>query len=639
LTTLSAQNILPAEKEVEEPLHVAIVVTYAHPYIGSGLGVVAKFQAEYLASQGHSVALISSNIPRTSKNFVLNNVTHIKVPALALLEKLHVPVPILFFNRKAMSAIKHADIVHVHDILYPSSFFATLLAKFYKKKVIITQHVPHVYYANRIINTIEKIVFCTMGLITLWAGSAVIVLNASVYQWVKRYTDAVYYIPNGVDLKLFRSPTAQEKQAIRERYTIPLHDFVVLFVGRFVPKKGFDLLYNAKDPAYLLVFVGGGIIPDYIKFDDSVKIIGPLPQEELALLYQASDVFILPSYGEGFPLSIQEAMATGLPIITSKQNNVSHLLDSPLISYIERTETDIKSAIKKIQTNAKLRQDMSDYSRTIATENYSWEKNNTKLLDIYYDRPQVDTLQEPKTICVTTSWDDGHKLDTRLAALLKKYGIKGTFYICPQDREFKREELLGVQEMLAVSKDFEIGGHTITHPHLTAVPIAQADAEIAQSKAYLEELLQREITAFCYPYGDYNDAVKDLVQKHGYRLARTTKRYAFALSQDLFALPTAFHTYSHYSDLHKILSFAKFSPATVKKFWDWENLAIALFEHTCQTGGVFHLWGHSWEIEKNNGWQKLENVFAHIAAKNNVIHQTNTEILTSRDLVGASRTL
>jgi D-inositol-3-phosphate glycosyltransferase len=639
LTTLPAQIMLPSKKGLEESLNVTIIVTYAHPYIGSGLGVVAKFQAEYLASQGHTVTLISSNIPKSSKKSVLNNVIYIKVPAIALLEKIHVPVPILFFNRKAMSAIKHADIVHVHDILYPSSFFATLLAKFYKKKVIITQHVPHVYYANKIINAIEKVVFYTMGLVTLWAASAVIVLNASVYEWIKHYKNAVYYIPNGVDLTLFHSPTVQEKRSIRKRYDLPLNKFVVLFVGRFVPKKGFDILYNAKDPSYLLVFAGGGIIPDSVKFDDSVKIIGPLPQEELAMLYKASDVFILPSYGEGFPLSIQEAMATGLPIITSKQNNVSRLLDSPLISYIERTETDIKSAIKKIQTNAKLRQDMSDYSRTIAIENYSWEKNNTKLLDIYYDRSQVDVMQEPKTICVTTSWDDGHKLDTRLAALLKKYGIKGTFYICPQDREFKRKELLSVQEMLAISQDFEIGGHTITHPHLTEVPILQADAEIAQSKAYLEEILQREVTAFCYPYGDYNDAVKDLVKKHGYRLARTTKRYAFALSYDLFALPTTFHTYSHYSDLHKILSFAQFSPATVKKFWDWENLAIALFEHTCQTGGIFHLWGHSWEIEKNNGWHKLENVLAHIAANSNVTHQTNTEILTSRDLVGASRGL
>ncbi len=235
-------------------------------------------------------------------------------------------------------------------------------------------------------------------------------------------------------------------------------------------------------------------------------------------------------------------------------------------------------------------------------------------------------------VYVTTSWDDGHKLDIRLAALLKKYGIKGTFYVCPQDREFKSEDLLSPQDVLTISKDFEIGGHTITHPHLTQIAISQAEDEIVQSKSYLENLLQREVTAFCYPYGDYNDEVKGLVKKHGYKLARTTRRYAFDIAQDVFELPTTFHTYAHYSDLHKILYFSNFSFSNFKKYWNWEKLAIALFDYTYQTGGIFHLWGHSWEIEKNNGWQKLENVFSYIAKKNNVVNQTNTGILDeSRD--------
>lgn len=230
-------------------------------------------------------------------------------------------------------------------------------------------------------------------------------------------------------------------------------------------------------------------------------------------------------------------------------------------------------------------------------------------------------------IYVTTSWDDGHKLDIRLAALLKKYGIKGTFYVCPQDCEFKNEDLLSTQDILSISKDFEIGGHTITHPHLTKIAISKADDEIARSKSYLEALLQQEVTAFCYPYGDYNDEVKGLVKKHGYKLARTTKRYAFDVTQDVFELPTTFHAYAHYSDLHKILSFSNFSLTNLKKYWNWEKLAIALFDYIYQNDGVFHLWGHSWEIEKINGWQKLENVFSYIAQKSNVVHQTNTEIL------------
>jgi len=386
LATLAVQSTVPSKLELEAPLNVVIIVTYAYPYIGSGLGVVAKFQAEYLAARGHNVTLISSNIPQTSKTFVLNGVTYIKVPAAALLERLHIPVPILFFNKSAVNVIKNADVVHVHDILYPSSFITALLAKLHKKRVILTQHVPHVEYSNKIINAIEKLAFYTIGLVTLWASDAAIVLNTSVHRWIRQYKNEVHYLPNGVDFKLFNKPTEQEKQAIREKYNIPLDKFIVLFVGRFVPKKGFDILYNAKDPSYLLVFVGGGMIPEYIKSDNSVRIIGPLPQEELAMLYKASDVFILPSYGEGFPLSIQEAMATELPIITSKHNNFDQILDSPFITYIDVTEVDIKSAIKRLQSNILLRKNMGEYSGKIARENYSWEKNTRELVDIYHDQ-------------------------------------------------------------------------------------------------------------------------------------------------------------------------------------------------------------------------------------------------------------
>ena len=369
--------------ELEEPLNVVIIVTYAHPYIGSGLGVVAKVQAEALASRGHKVTLISSNIPQTSKMFVFNGVTYLKVPAVALLERLHIPVPILFFNRSVIRAISNADIVHIHDILYPSSFVAALLAKIYKKRLILTQHIPLIQYPNKIINVIEKLAFYVIGRVTLWASDAIIVLNKTVQKWIKPYKKEVYYLPNGIDLELFDKPTEQEKQAIREQYNIPTDKFVVLFVGRFVPKKGFDVLFNAKDPSYLLVFVGGGIIPNYMKSDDSVRIIGSLPQEDLAMIYKTSDVFILPSYGEGFPLAIQEAMATGLPIITSKHNNSGQIFDSSFISFIDITVTDIKSAIKKIQNNSLLRNEMGAYSSKFSRENNSREKNTAELLAIY----------------------------------------------------------------------------------------------------------------------------------------------------------------------------------------------------------------------------------------------------------------
>jgi peptidoglycan/xylan/chitin deacetylase (PgdA/CDA1 family) len=69
----------------------------------------------------------------------------------------------------------------------------------------------------------------------------------------------------------------------------------------------------------------------------------------------------------------------------------------------------------------------------------------------------------------------------------------------------------------------EIGSHGMTHMHLTRVSLAQARAEIFDSKKKLEDIAGQAVRHFCYPYGDVNPAVRDLVGEAGYRTATTTE--------------------------------------------------------------------------------------------------------------------
>jgi peptidoglycan/xylan/chitin deacetylase (PgdA/CDA1 family) len=68
---------------------------------------------------------------------------------------------------------------------------------------------------------------------------------------------------------------------------------------------------------------------------------------------------------------------------------------------------------------------------------------------------------------VTTSWDDGHNLDLKVAALLDKSGLKGTFYISPQNRELSSASRLSDENIKLLASQHEVGAHTNTHPHLT----------------------------------------------------------------------------------------------------------------------------------------------------------------------------
>lgn len=82
----------------------------------------------------------------------------------------------------------------------------------------------------------------------------------------------------------------------------------------------------------------------------------------------------------------------------------------------------------------------------------------------------------------------------------------------------------------------EIGAHTCTHPHLTQVPPVRAREEIFASRKKIEDLFGRPVRHFCYPYGDWNPAVRDLVIEAGYETAVTTEAGVNLAGADRFTL-------------------------------------------------------------------------------------------------------
>jgi peptidoglycan/xylan/chitin deacetylase (PgdA/CDA1 family) len=224
-------------------------------------------------------------------------------------------------------------------------------------------------------------------------------------------------------------------------------------------------------------------------------------------------------------------------------------------------------------------------------------------------------------IIITTSWDDGHKLDLKLAKLLTQYNITGTLYISPNNQDFDKPDLLSNSDILQLSKDFEIGAHTMTHPDLTKVSLKEAQMDIRDSKDYLETLTNNKVSVFCYPFGHFNSDIKEIVRQSGFRVARTAKRFETTNEGDTLCLPTTVHAYSHLQDLinWKILLRC----GTI----DWEVLATKYCDYVLENGGVFHLWGHSWEIDRLNNWQKLERVLQYISNREEVKYSTNSELV------------
>lgn len=232
-----------------------------------------------------------------------------------------------------------------------------------------------------------------------------------------------------------------------------------------------------------------------------------------------------------------------------------------------------------------------------------------------------------KRVIVTTSWDDGHKIDFRLADLMKKYNLTGTFYISPLDREIPEADRLTDDEIKKLSDGFEIGAHTMTHPRLSTISLEEAEKEISGSKKYLENILGKKVTSFCYPGGDHNSKHQKIVENAGFDFARNVNKFSFGQNCNKFSFPTTVHAYRHWSDFVNIYKYSGSLPKFFKNYLNWDQLAISLFDQTYQKGGIYHLWGHSWEVDNNKDWERLERVFSHISNKQGVEYLTNGELV------------
>ena len=225
-------------------------------------------------------------------------------------------------------------------------------------------------------------------------------------------------------------------------------------------------------------------------------------------------------------------------------------------------------------------------------------------------------------LIVTTSWDDGTITDLKLAELLEKYGIKGTFYIS----KFINNPLpLQGEDIATIDRKFEIGAHSLNHLDLTKVSSAQAKREIEDSKTYLEDLLGHSIPMFCYPYGRYNEVIKKMVKDSGFIAARTCDPGGLNLPEGPYQWHITLFA-SNASLLMALRIWWRFRLWKVSGLLDWESRAKLLFNLALEKGGVYHIYGHSAEFERNNAWDKLERVLAYISNRERVKYMTNGEI-------------
>lgn len=171
-------------------------------------------------------------------------------------------------------------------------------------------------------------------------ASGLVVLNRELFNLLaeEKRRDKIYWIPNGVDAARFCPPTADQRSTARKRWQVSDGDKMILFIGSIVPRKGVDTLVSAFidiqrfHPNSSLYLVGPmSATEETIGRNHYVQSLQALIKEKhleekvrfpgrvsnVIELMHAADIFVLPSFSEGMPNALLEAMSCGLPCIGS----------------------------------------------------------------------------------------------------------------------------------------------------------------------------------------------------------------------------------------------------------------------------------------------------------------------------------
>lgn len=217
---------------------------------------------------------------------------------------------------------------------------------------------------------------------------------------------------------------------------------------------------------------------------------------------------------------------------------------------------------------------------------------------------------------ITTSWDDGHPADRRLADLLGKHDLKATFYI---PRSNPGHRVMKEDEIVLLSRAFEIGGHTLGHLNLKTLSPERAREEIEGSYAWLRSLVGKDPVSFCPPFGEYSKRSLSMIYGAGFRVIRTVELLSPAGATAGGMLPTTVQMFDH-APLTYFKHLLKRGRLRNLSLWCGSHFAsdtFRLIDHYLEFinahGGCLHLWGHSWEIDNHRYWTKLERVFSAIS--------------------------
>jgi len=359
-------------------MRVMIIAESVYPYRIGGIEMHVYNLAKHLTKNGHEVEIITGEgiIKLTSRNLNLSKKSS--------------------FKRLCHLLKGRFDIIHVHGIalrrVFPCFMFETglllVLLKLLRKRVICTPHggidiilkkqeLEHKMYYFVIRLILSKLID---KFIVVYPGQEDVFRKAGIDE------KKVIFIPNGIPEHFFQRVDAK---SFKEKYGLE-NQKIISFIGRLIPEKRIEDLLSimpkvvekkecvaviagpVRDSAYLTKLL------DLIKkfnLQKSVLLLGEISEAEKVNLLACTDIFVSPSSYEAFGISIAEAMAYGVPVVSADNPGARYLLENGKYGYLYEVgnKEELLTKILCLIDNPKKAEEMGGRGRRRAEE-FRWRK-------------------------------------------------------------------------------------------------------------------------------------------------------------------------------------------------------------------------------------------------------------------------
>lgn len=357
-------------------MRVLLVSPYFRPHVG-GIERFCELLATDLAGHGHGVTVVCCQTePGTKAEEQFDGYEVHRVRAWNALERrLGVPYPVPLPPEPARTLrrlVPAVDVVHAHEARWPLSAAALRRASTGGVPSVLTQHTAFVPQRNRALDAAQRGIAKIVARIAR-SATAVAVHNPEIAAWVETVwgVRGAKVLPIGV--------AAPPATGDRREFNLPADRFVAVFVGRAVHTKGFDLVVEALDDGYDIVAVTDAAV----KSRPGLRVLPFMESDRLGRLMACVDAFLLPSRGEGFPLSLQEAMHAGLPVVTTMLPGYERFFGVTDVLVVTPDAESIRRALRALAEDRALRSHLAGQSRTVAARHFSRARFVAAYEDLY----------------------------------------------------------------------------------------------------------------------------------------------------------------------------------------------------------------------------------------------------------------